>query len=150
MYHKDCILMPNTFAGYARDATGKWQVIVQTESLPQRVAIDLCHSPEKPCKKTQQFWSQNLRQLSFLMCKLNRFQTQHVILWIFIRSNDVRLWQKISMYTAIYVSAFTCSGSWQLTWLSNNPCLQIPSSLRLPYWIPWLPLWILLNEEKQI
>ena len=52
LYHKDCILMPNTFAGYARDATGKWQVIVQTESLPQRVAIDLCHSPEKPCKKT--------------------------------------------------------------------------------------------------
>jgi hypothetical protein len=36
--------------GYARDATGKWQVIVQTESLPQRVAIDLCHSPEKPCQ----------------------------------------------------------------------------------------------------
>ena len=37
------------YSGYARDATGKWQVIVQTESLPQRVAIDLCHSPEKPC-----------------------------------------------------------------------------------------------------
>ena len=47
--------MPNTFAGYARDATGKWQVIVQTESLPQRVAIDLCHSPEKPCKKIHQY-----------------------------------------------------------------------------------------------
>ena len=39
-----------SFLGYARDATGKWQVIVQTESLPQRVAIDLCHNPEKPCK----------------------------------------------------------------------------------------------------
>ena len=38
--------------GYARDSTGKWQVIVQTESLPQRVAIDLCHNPEKPCKLT--------------------------------------------------------------------------------------------------
>lgn len=36
--------------GYARDSTGKWQVIVQTEDLPQRVAIDLCHSPEKPCR----------------------------------------------------------------------------------------------------
>ena len=55
LYHKHCILMPNTFAGYARDATGKWQVIVQTESLPQRVAIDLCHSPEKPCKKTHMY-----------------------------------------------------------------------------------------------
>ena len=42
------------FVGYARDSTGKWQVIVQTEDLPQRVAIDLCHSPEKPCKKHQQ------------------------------------------------------------------------------------------------
>jgi len=38
------------FPGYARDSTGKWQVIVQTEDLPQRVAIDLCHSPDKPCK----------------------------------------------------------------------------------------------------
>ena len=36
--------------GYARDSTGKWQVVVQTEDLPQRVAIDLCHSPGKPCK----------------------------------------------------------------------------------------------------
>ncbi len=36
--------------GYARDSTGKWQVIVQTDHLPQRVAIDLCHSPGKPCK----------------------------------------------------------------------------------------------------
>jgi len=36
--------------GYARDSTGKWQVIVQTEELPQRVAIDLCHSPDKPCR----------------------------------------------------------------------------------------------------
>jgi len=35
--------------GYARDSTGKWQVVVQTEDLPQRVAIDLCHSPGKPC-----------------------------------------------------------------------------------------------------
>ena len=70
--------MPNTFAGYARDATGKWQVIVQTESLPQRVAIDLCHSPEKPCKKTQQYYKKNYA--NFLMCELNRFQTQHVIL----------------------------------------------------------------------
>merc|ERR1711874_276271 len=35
--------------GYARDSTGKWQVVVQTEKLPQRVAIDLCHSPGKPC-----------------------------------------------------------------------------------------------------
>ena len=37
-------------SGYARDSTGKWQVVVQTEDLPQRVAIDLCHSPGKPCK----------------------------------------------------------------------------------------------------
>ena len=36
--------------GYARDSTGKWQVVVQTEDLPQRVAIDLCHSPGTPCK----------------------------------------------------------------------------------------------------
>jgi hypothetical protein len=36
--------------GYARDATGKWQVVVQTDHLPQRVAIDLCHDPEKPCE----------------------------------------------------------------------------------------------------
>lgn len=36
--------------GYARDSTGKWQVVVQTEDLPQRVAIDLCHSPGKPCE----------------------------------------------------------------------------------------------------
>lgn len=35
--------------GYARDSTGKWQVIVQTEDLPQRVAIDLCHEPHQPC-----------------------------------------------------------------------------------------------------
>jgi len=35
--------------GYARDSTGKWQVVVQTEKLPQRVAIDLCHTPGKPC-----------------------------------------------------------------------------------------------------
>lgn len=35
--------------GYARDSTGKWQVVVQTEDLPQRVAIDLCHTPGKPC-----------------------------------------------------------------------------------------------------
>ena len=34
----------------AADSTGKWQVVVQTEDLPQRVAIDLCHSPGKPCK----------------------------------------------------------------------------------------------------
>ena len=33
--------------GYARDSTGKWQVIVQTEDLPQRVAIDLCHEPHQ-------------------------------------------------------------------------------------------------------
>ena len=37
-------------AGYARDSTGKWQVVVQTEDLPQRVAIDLCHAPGTPCK----------------------------------------------------------------------------------------------------
>ena len=104
--------MPNTFAGYARDATGKWQVIVQTESLPQRVAIDLCHSPEKPCKKTQLMLIRKIMPINvFEMCELNQFQTQHVILLIFIRSNDVRLWQKISMYTAIYFPAFTCSGS---------------------------------------
>ena len=54
-----------SFAGYARDATGKWQVIVQTESLPQRVAIDLCHSPEKPCKKTQQYSSDKICPISF-------------------------------------------------------------------------------------
>jgi hypothetical protein len=36
--------------GYARDATGQWQVIVQTDDLPQRVAIDLCHAPEQPCE----------------------------------------------------------------------------------------------------
>lgn len=35
--------------GYARDSTGKWQVVVQTEDLPQRVAIDLCHAPGTPC-----------------------------------------------------------------------------------------------------
>ena len=150
--------MPITFAGYARDATGKWQVIVQTESLPQRVAIDLCHSPEKPCKKIwktkhipNEHYREILRQLNFLSNVLAKSISNSTCdIMILFRSNDVRLWQKISMYTAIYVSAFTCSGSWQLTWLSNNPCLQIPSSLRLPYWIPWLPLWILLNEEKQI
>ncbi len=36
--------------GYAKDSTGKWQVIVQTEDLPQRVAIDLCRTPGQPCK----------------------------------------------------------------------------------------------------
>ena len=64
--------MPNTFAGYARDATGKWQVIVQTESLPQRVAIDLCHSPEKPRNKTQQIQISKIMPIVvFKMCELN-------------------------------------------------------------------------------
>ena len=35
--------------GYALDSTGKWQVIVQTEEMPQRVAIDLCRAPSQPC-----------------------------------------------------------------------------------------------------
>ena len=66
IYCKDCILMPYTFPGYARDATGKWQVIVQTESLPQRVAIDLCHSPEKPCKKTKLILTKKITPINFL------------------------------------------------------------------------------------
>ena len=36
--------------GYARDTTGVWRVIVQTPELPQRVAIDLCRAPNKPCE----------------------------------------------------------------------------------------------------
>ena len=36
--------------GYAQDSTGKWQVIVQTDAMPQRVAIDLCRTPGQPCK----------------------------------------------------------------------------------------------------
>ncbi len=40
--------------GYARDTSGKWQVIVQTESLPQRVAIDLCRASGQTCE-----WQEN-------------------------------------------------------------------------------------------
>ena len=36
--------------GYAQDSTGKWQVIVQTDAMPQRVAIDLCRTPGQPCE----------------------------------------------------------------------------------------------------
>ena len=36
--------------GYAQDSTGKWQVIVQTDTMPQRVAIDLCRTPGRPCE----------------------------------------------------------------------------------------------------
>ena len=146
--------MPET-----RQANGKWLY----KRNPCRNAWQSTYviAPKNPVRKHTNIKDEECSKLTlprkitpirffYQMCELNRFQTQHVILWFFIRSNDVRLWQKISMYTAIYFSAFTCSGSWQLTWLSNNPCLQIPSSLRLPYWIPWLPLWILLNEEKQI
>ena len=134
--------MPET-----RQANGKW--LYKRNPCHNAWQSIYVIAPKNPVRKHSNIIYKNYA-IHFLMCQLNRFQTQHVILWFFIRSNDVRLWQKISMYTAIYFSAFTCSGSWQLTWLSNNPCLQIPSSLRLPYWIPWLPLWILLNEEKQI
>lgn len=35
--------------GFARDTKGAWQIIVQTETINQRVAVDMCHAPDLPC-----------------------------------------------------------------------------------------------------
>lgn len=35
--------------GFARDTKGTWQLIIQTDNIQQRVAIDMCHSPGSPC-----------------------------------------------------------------------------------------------------
>jgi len=35
--------------GFARDTKGDWQIIVQTETIKQRVAVDMCHAPDLPC-----------------------------------------------------------------------------------------------------
>ena len=35
--------------GFARDTKGDWQIIVQTETINQRVAVDMCHAPDLPC-----------------------------------------------------------------------------------------------------
>ena len=29
--------------------TGDWQIIVQTETINQKVAVDMCHAPDLPC-----------------------------------------------------------------------------------------------------
>jgi len=35
--------------GFARDTKGDWQIIVQTETINQKVAVDMCHAPDLPC-----------------------------------------------------------------------------------------------------
>jgi len=34
---------------FARDTKGEWHIILQTEKINQRVAIDMCHHPNKAC-----------------------------------------------------------------------------------------------------
>ncbi|XP_076330024.1 protein spaetzle-like [Tachypleus tridentatus] len=37
------------YPSYAKDSTGKWNLIVQTDEFPQRIPVELCRSQDEPC-----------------------------------------------------------------------------------------------------
>ena len=98
-------------AGYARDSTGKWQVVVQTEDLPQRVAIDLCHAPGTPCKCE----IESANKILFWMLANDEMNSATVIFsWIRIQSVSVEL-QSVSVefdYSQFKLNSTTVSFSW--------------------------------------
>ena len=66
---------------------GDWQIIVQTETIKQRVAVDMCHAPDLPCpgmadcgKKSRCVQRYSYQVCSHFVSASHHHQTSHLAL----------------------------------------------------------------------